>query len=97
MNKEKQFVATGEAKGKATQLRVFAALLWVGAIVAQIFAIRMILNAVNAEESIINVWTIGLIVLDLILVLIGSTLWKKAGRLDPQSEKNKFCLSYKAN
>jgi len=90
MNKEKQFVATGEAKGKATQLRIFAALLWVGAIVAQIFAIRMILSAVNAEESIINVWTIGLIVLDLILVLIGSTLWKKAGRLDPPSEKNKF-------
>lgn len=90
MNKEKQFVATDEAKGKATQLRIFAALLWIGAIVAQIFAIRFILQAVRAEESIINMWTIGLIILDLILVLIGSMLWKKSGRLDPPSEKNKF-------
>jgi hypothetical protein len=30
-------------------------------------------------------WIIGLIVLDLILVLAGSGLWKKAGRLDPPS------------
>src|SRR5690606_31207593 len=67
-----------------------AALLWIGAIVAQIFAIRFILKAVSAEESIINLWTIGLVVVDLVLVLIGSMLWKKAGRLDPPSEKNKF-------
>ena len=90
MDKEKQFVATDEAKGKATQLRIFAALLWIGAIVAQIFAIRMVLQAANAAENITNVWTIGLVVVDLILVIIGSMLWKKAGRLDPPSEKNKF-------
>ncbi len=90
MTQQKQFVATDEAKGQAKQLRLFAALLWIGAIIAQIFAIRFILKAINAEESIINVWTIGLVVLDLVLVLIGSMLWKKAGRLDPPSEKNKF-------
>ncbi|HLV46803.1 MAG TPA: hypothetical protein VKY32_07165 [Flavobacterium sp.] len=90
MNKEKQFVATDEAKGKATQLRIFAALLWIGAIVAQIFAIRLVLQAANEGTNIANVWTIGLVVLDLILVLIGSMLWKKAARLDPPSEKNKF-------
>lgn len=90
MTEPKQFVASGEAKGKATQLRIFAALLWIGAIVAQIFAIRFILKAVNTEESILNAWTIGLVILDLALVLIGSMLWKKANRLDPPSEKNKF-------
>ncbi|HNQ27281.1 MAG TPA: hypothetical protein PKL92_05115 [Aquaticitalea sp.] len=90
MNEQKQFVATDEAKGQAKQLRIFAALLWIGALVAQIVAIRLILKAVNMEESILNVWTIGLVVLDLALVLIGSMLWKKAGRLDPPSEKNKF-------
>ncbi len=90
MSEKKQFVATDEAKGKATQLRIFAALLWIGAIVAQIFAIRFILSAIKAEESILNVWTIGLVVVDLALVLIGSMLWKKAGRMDPPSEKNKF-------
>lgn len=90
MTEKKQFVATDEAKGQAKQLRLFAALLWIGAIVAQIFAIRFILKAVSTEESIINVWTIGLVIVDLVLVLIGSMLWKKAGRLDPPSEKNKF-------
>jgi hypothetical protein len=87
---QKQFVPSGEAKGKATQLRIFAALLWIGAIIAQVIAIRLILKAVNNEESILNAWTIGLVVLDLALVLIGSMLWKKAARLDPPSEKNKF-------
>lgn|SRR5690554_1076754 len=90
MTEPKQFVASAEAKGKATQLRIFAALLWIGAIVAQIVAIRLILNAINAEESILNAWTIGLVVVDLALVLIGSMLWKKANRLDPPSEQNKF-------
>lgn len=81
---------TEEAKGKATQLRMFAGLLWLGAIVAQVFAIRMFLSAVNAGESPVNVWVIGLIVLDLILVFAGSVLWKKSNRLDPASEKNKL-------
>ncbi|HTO36599.1 MAG TPA: hypothetical protein VLZ72_10195, partial [Flavobacterium sp.] len=61
MSNQKQFVATDEAKGQAKQLRLFAALLWIGAIVAQIFVIRFILEAVKTEESILNVWTIGLV------------------------------------
>lgn len=90
MTGQKQFVASGEAKGKATQLRIFAALLWIGAIVAQIFAIRFILKAISVEESILNAWTIGLVVFDLALVLVGSMLWKKSNRLDPPTEKNNF-------
>lgn len=89
-NSDYTFVPSEENKGKATQFRLFAALLWLGAIVAQVFAIRMFLSAVNAEESPINVWVIGLIVLDLVLVFAGSILWKKSNRLDPPSEKNKF-------
>lgn len=81
-----QWKPTDEAKGKATQLRLFAGLLWLLAIVAQVFAIRMVLSDPNENLY----WIIGLIVLDLILVLVGSGLWKKAGRLDPPSEKNKF-------
>lgn len=76
---------TEEAKGKATQLRLFAGLLWFGAIVAQVFAIRMLF-----KPPVSMPWIIGLVVVDLILVFIGSMLWKKAGRLDPPSEKNKF-------
>lgn len=87
---QKVWKPTDEAKGKATQFRLFAALLWLGAIVAQVFAIRFIMQAVNTGESPVNTWVIGLIVLDLILVFIGSILWKKSNRLNPPSEKNKF-------
>ncbi len=89
-NSDYTFVPTEENKSKANQFRMFAVLLWLGAIVAQVFAIRMFLSAVNAGESPINAWVIGLIVLDLVLVFAGSILWKKSNRLDPPSEKNKF-------
>ncbi len=87
---------TDEAKSQAGQFRLFAGLLWLGAIVAQVFAIRMFLSAVNSGQSPVNMWVIGLIVLDLILVFAGSVLWKKSNRLDPPSEKNKF-LFYMQN
>lgn len=95
-NSDYTFVPSAENKSKANQFRMFAVLLWLGAVVAQVFAIRMFLKAVNTGESPVNVWVIGLIVLDLILVFVGSILWKKSNRLDPPSEKNKF-LFYMQN
>src|SRR3546814_10464626 len=35
-------------------------------------------------------WIIILIAIDLLLVIIGSVLWKKSNRLDPASERDKF-------
>jgi hypothetical protein len=93
---QKVWKPTEEAKSQAGQFRLFAVLLWLGAIVAQVFAIRMFLQAVNAGESPVNAWVIGLIVLDLILVFSGSILWKKSNRLSPPSEKNQF-LYYMQN
>lgn len=93
---QKVWKPTEEAKSKAGQFRLFAGLLWLGAIVAQVFAIRLFLRAVNTGESPVNAWVIGLIILDLILVFVGSILWKKSNRLDPPSEKNKF-LYYMQN
>ncbi|MEZ4854234.1 hypothetical protein [Flavobacterium sp.] len=87
---QKVWKPTEEAKSQATQFRLFAVLLWLGAIVAQIFAIRFFLQAVNSGESPVNAWVIGLIVLDLVLVFAGSFLWKKSNRLNPPSEQNKF-------
>lgn len=81
-NSDYTFVPSAENKSKANQFRMFAVLLWLGAVVAQVFAIRMFLKAVNTGESPVNVWVIGLIVLDLILVFVGSILWKKSNRLD---------------
>ena len=79
------FVPTSEAKGKATQLRLFAGLSWAVAIVAQIFAIKFVL-----AQPINMPWIIGLIVVDLAFAILGSYFWKKSNRLDPASEKNKF-------
>jgi len=83
------FVPTAKAKSKATQLRLFAILLWVLAIAAEVGAIFVLLKSVKPIETNTWIWMIGLMVVDLILVIIGSLLWKKANRLDPASKKDK--------
>lgn len=81
----KTFVPTAESKGKATQLRVIASILWVLAIVAQVVAITLIL-----KQPVQLVWVIVCIAIDLALVIVGAVLWKKSNRLDPASEKQKL-------
>ena len=82
MSTEKIFEASSESKAKAKQLRAFAILAWLVAIAGQIFAI---FNLISDETLVYLV--IAIIVL-LALALTGSTLWKKANRLDPASEKD---------
>jgi len=84
MEEKKVFEASAEAKGKAKQLRLFAFLAWFIAIAGEVYAILELLS----NETMI--WLIVAIVVILILAITGSTLWKKANRLDPASEKNKF-------
>ncbi|MDR1402615.1 MAG: hypothetical protein LBJ60_02780 [Tannerellaceae bacterium] len=81
----KRFVPTVESKGKATQLRVIAGILWFLAIVAQIGAIMLLF-----KPPVGMLWLIILIVVDLAVTITGSILWKKSNRLDPASEKEKF-------
>ena len=86
------FVPTAEAKSKATQLRLFAVLLWVLAIAAEVGAIFFVLKNIEGlrnNETSAWIWIISLIVVDLALVIIGSMLWKKANRLDPAAKKDK--------
>ena len=83
------FVPTAEAKGKATQLRLFAVLSWVLAIAAEIGAILVLLKSAKPIETSTWVWMIAFIVIDLIFVIVGSMLWKKANRFDPASKKDK--------
>lgn len=83
MNEQQQFVATDEAKGKAKQLRLFAILAWILAIGGQVFAILKLIS----NETL--TWLIVAIVVILALSILGSSLWKKANRLDPASEKDK--------
>lgn len=81
---KKKFEATDEAKGKAKQLRLFAFLAWIVAIAGEVFAILKLIS----DETM--TWLIVAIVVILALAITGNLLWKKANRLDPASEKNKF-------
>ena len=83
MSEQKVFEASAEAKGKAKQFRIIALLAWILAMAGQVFAIFKLIN----NETL--VWLIVAIVVILALAITGSTLWKKANRLDPASEKDK--------
>ncbi|HLW14412.1 MAG TPA: hypothetical protein VKX30_02810 [Flavobacteriaceae bacterium] len=83
MSEKKVFQASAEAKGKAKQFRLFAILAWLIAMIGQVFAILKLIN----DDTL--VWLIVAIVVILALAITGSTLWKKANRLDPASEKDK--------
>lgn len=94
-------VAAGSKKGKttakaaapvgnATGLRIGAVALWVVALVFEILAV-LVLNGTLNFTFMPSLWQlIGLLVLDLVMVIIGAQLWKKANRIKPASEKNKF-------
>lgn len=84
MSEKKIFQASAEAKGKAKQFRMFAILAWLIAMIGQVFAILKLIS----DDML--VWLIVAIVVILALAITGSTLWKKANRLDPASEKDKM-------
>jgi hypothetical protein len=84
------FTPTAEAKGRAKQLRLFAVLSWVLAIGAQIGAILVLLKDAKSLDTAMWILIIGLIVVDLACVIVGSLLWKKSNRLDPASKKDKI-------
>ena len=89
---KKVFVASAEAKGKASQLRMFAIILWVLAIAAEVFAIIQLKNMASVNMPLLIV----LIVVDLILAVTGALLWKKAQKLDPPSQANGFEFFFKS-
>ena len=77
------FTPTDEARSRAKQLRIFAIIAWIAAMGVQAYLIFGILMKppVNMTFLIIG------IVVDLILAVTGSYLWKKSNRLDPASKK----------
>lgn len=81
-------VAAIDKKG-ATSRRIGAVVLWILAIACEVVAILNVVNKLELPKFSQTVWLIGLIVLDLIFVICGSMLWKKANHIDPASEKNK--------
>ncbi len=79
------FKVSAESKQQATKFRLIAIVMWLVAIGAEVFAILQ-LNKVPINMVLI----IALIVVDLILAIGGSLLWKKSNRFDPASEKDKI-------
>ncbi len=91
------FRPTAEAKSKATQKRIIALVLWFVAIALEAVAIFWVMRPpfdqlVENQGFPQSRWwlLIGFIVVIGILSMVGSVLWKKANRLDPASEKEKF-------
>lgn len=84
-----QTVVSAKSQGSATGKRVGAVVLWVVAIALEVLAILLLFGKI--EIGFMNTLTavIILLVLDLIAVICGSLLWKKANHIDPASEKNK--------
>ena len=85
-----------EAKpvGNAGGLRCGAIICWLVAICFEVLGFLMYFGKINISFLPTLAGIIAVLVLDLIFVIIGSQLWKKANHIDPASEKNpvKFFL-----
>jgi len=80
---------TGDPKKRARVRRIWAIVCWVIAIAFETIGILRLADVINWFGDNIAAFLIVCIVLDLIFVIIGSLLWKKANHIDPASEKNK--------
>ena len=76
--------------GNATGLRIGAVALWVMALALEVVAYLVLIGTINLTFM-PSLWQIIIaLVLDLVCVIIGAQLWKKANHIKPASEKNKF-------
>ena len=94
LNKEGKIVDAKEVlaipKEGAKPRRIFAVILWILAIACEAVGILNIFKKITLPDCLSQLtWLIILIVADLIFLVIGSMLWKKANHIDPASEKNK--------
>ena len=81
---------TGNPKKRATCKRIWAVIFWVIAIAFEVIGILRLAEVINWFSNLEPLWFLIIcLVLDLIFVVIGSQLWKKANHIDPASDKNK--------
>ena len=76
----------------ALPFRIGAAVLWVLGIVCEIMAVLVMNGTLFLPGPGASTWLIIFLVVDLVMVVIGSQLWKRANHLAPASKENK--LSY---
>jgi len=84
------FVPSAGAKAQAGKFRMYGVLLWGLAIVAEVIAM-VILFKKNPEIDLstsMRIILIAILLVDLVLLIAGSWLWKKANRFDPASKKD---------
>ena len=84
--KMKEAKPVGSAKGK----RIGAVLLWLAAFAFELCAFFVLQGKINFSFASSMTQLIAVLVLDLVCVVIGSQLWKKANHINPASEKNKL-------
>lgn len=97
--KTKKVVAASEASekkmkeakpvGNAGGLRAGAIVCWLLALACEAVGILMLFGKINITFMSTLVCIIVVLVVDLIFVIIGSQLWKKANHIKPASKKNK--------
>lgn len=75
--------------GNASGLRVGAVVCWVLAIACELVGILMLVGKLSITFMSTLTFIIITLVVDLVFVIIGSQLWKKANHIDPASKKNK--------
>lgn len=87
--KSKKKIVEAAPVGNAGGLRAGAVILWIVALAFEVLALLAFLGKVNLKFMPTLYQIIAFLVLDLICVIIGSQLWKKANHIKPASEKNK--------
>ena len=83
-------VKEAEPVGNAKPLRIGAVALWVLVLVFEVLALMVFLGKVDLRFIPQIPQLIIFLVLDLIAVIVGAQLWKKANHIDPVSEANQF-------
>lgn len=79
-----------QRKGNALPFRIGAIVLWVLGIVCEIMAILVVNGTLFMPGFPPMTWLLIWLVVDLVLVVIGSQLWKKANHIAPASKENKL-------
>ena len=91
----RKIVQAEPTKGSAAGYRAGAIVLWILALACEFAAIMALTKnftirfTKNGNTNML-ILLIGFIVLDFIFAVIAAQLWKKANRIKPMSEKNKF-------
>lgn len=91
---KKAVVRQAAPVGNAGALRAGAVVLWVVALLSEVLALLVLYGKIDLKFMPTLWQLIVFLVLDLILVIIASQLWKKANHIKPASEANplKFWL-----